>query len=333
MAEKTRRGDHGFTMLELLTTIALMTMLLGILLPALQSALETARRSACANHMRQVGLGALNFHDANGALPAGYTLDRVRGTPQGHSVFYHLLPFLDETTVFDQMNPKVPSENISTVPGIRAAAVVPVLVCPTDVFADGNPRRAADGPYFGATSYRANGGSRPLAAAEATNDGTFMCTGSLARRAATAPPGQAIAMKHITDGVSKTLLFAESAHVDRNFDSFTVLDLGGGEAIASWSKWYPAGDDTGMGNVLCGAFAPVMYTTPFRHGEPGAPTSAEAWAVHHDRRIGAIGSLHRMGANGVFADGSVRLLEETMDRAILELVCRRADGQSIPDLP
>lgn len=333
MAEKTRRGHHGFTMLELLTTIAVISMLLGILLPAVQSALETARRSKCANQMRQVGLAALNFHDANRSLPPGYTQDRIRGTLQGHSVFYQLLPFLEETTAFDQMDPKVPSENVSTTPGIKAAAVVPILVCPTDVFAGGNPRRAADGTYFGATSYRANGGSRPLAAAAATNDGAFMCTGSLARRAATAPPGQTVAMKHISDGASKTLLFAESSHVDENFDSFAALGSGGGETIANWSKWYPAGDDAGMGNVLCGAFAPVMYTTPFRHGDPGAPDSAEAWAIHQDRRLGAIGSLHRMGANGVFADGSVRLLEEKMDQAILELVCRRADGQSIPELP
>ena len=83
---------------------------------------------------------------------------------------------------------------------------------------------------------------------------------------------------------------------------------------------------------MCGAFAPVKYETPFRYGESGAPALAD-WAIHRDRRLSAIGSLHRKGANALFADGSVRLLEERMDQSILELICKRADGQSITDLP
>jgi len=253
--------------------------------------------------------------------------------PQGHLVFYYLLPFLEEKAAFDQMDPRVPNNNRSTTPGVKAATAIQSLVCPTDVFAAGNPHRAADGSYYGATSYRANGGSRAVAATAAMNDGTFMETGSLARRAATAPQGQLVAMKHISDGLAKTLLFAESAHVDENFDSFAFLGWPGTEKLATWSKWYPAGDDSGMGNVMCHAFAPVMYTIPFRQGTPTAPTSPDAWAIFQDRRLGTIGSLHRMGANAVFADGSVRLLEEGMDESILELICKRADGQSIPEMP
>ncbi len=320
-------------MVELLTTIALISMLLGILLPAVQSAVETARRSKCASNMRQVGLAALHYHDANRALPPGYLQLRIDNVLQGHSVFYYLLPFLEEKAAFDQMDPRVPRNNRTTTPGVKAATPVPSLVCPTDIFAAGNPHRAADGTYYGATSYRANGGGRAVAATAATNDGTFMGTGKLARRAPTAPPGQTVAMKHISDGLAKTLLFAESKHIDDNFDSFASLNWDGTEKIATWSKWYPAGDDSGMGNLMCHAFAPVMYTIPFRQGTPTAPTSADAWAIHQDRRLGAIGSLHRMGANAVFADGSVRLLEEAMDESVLELICKRADGESIPELP
>jgi prepilin-type N-terminal cleavage/methylation domain-containing protein len=330
---RLRARTLGFTMVELLTTIALLSMLLAILLPALQSARETARRSRCAGNLRQVGLASLHYHDAKKSLPPGYTHERIGGTLQGHSVFYFLLPFLEEKAVFEQMDPRVPLNNVSTTPGEKAASALSVLACPTDVFTDGNPHGAEGAPRYGATSYRANGGSRPLAAVTATNDGTFMATGGQARRAPTAPAGQTISIKHISDGASKTLLFAESSHVDENFDSFTAAGWNAGDKLAAWSRWYPAADDTGMGHVMCGSFGPVNYTTPFRHGEPGSPSSQEDWAVHQDRRLGAIGSLHRMGANGVFADGSVRLLEETMEQSILELICKRADGQTIPDLP
>jgi prepilin-type N-terminal cleavage/methylation domain-containing protein/prepilin-type processing-associated H-X9-DG protein len=332
-AARLRARTLGFTMVELLTTIALLSMLLAILLPAVQSARETARRSRCSGNLRQVGLASLHYLDANKTLPPGYTQERIGGARQGHSVFYFLLPFLEEKAVFVQMDSRVPLNNVSTTPGEKAATALPILACPTDVFSSGNPHGTEGAPRFGATSYRANGGSRPLAAAAASNDGTFMATGGQARRAPTAPAGQTIAIKHISDGASKTLLFAESSHLDDNFDSFTAAGWNAGDRLAAWSRWYPATDDVGMGHVMCGGFAPVNYTTPFRHGEPGGPTSPEDWAVHQDRRLGAIGSLHRRGANSVFADGSVRLLEETMEQSILELICKRADGQTIPDLP
>lgn len=332
-AVRRRAETSGFTMVELLTTIALLSMLLAILMPAVQTARETARRSRCAGNLRQVGLASLHYHDVKNSLPPGYTQERIGGTLQGHSVFYFLLPFLEEKGVFEQMDPRVPSNNVSTTPGQKAAAALSILACPTDVFAAGNPHGAEGGPRYGATSYRANGGSRPLAAVAATNDGTFMATGGQARRAPAAPAGQTVSIKHISDGASKTLLFAESSHVDDNFDSFTAAGWNAGDKLAAWSRWYPATDDNGMGHVMCGGFAPVNYTTLVRHGEPGGPTSQEGWAVHQDRRLGAIGSLHRRGANSVFADGSVRLLEETMEQSILELICKRADGQTIPDLP
>jgi prepilin-type N-terminal cleavage/methylation domain-containing protein len=333
MTAHRRRTPQGFTMVELLTTIAVLSMLLAILLPAVQSARETARRSQCSGNLRQIGLAALAFHDAKKSLPAGLTQERIAGEVQGHSMFYFLLPFLEEEGVAERMDARVPRNNLTTVAGTKAAAVVPILVCPTDIVAAGNPHEAADGNRFGVTSYRGNGGSRAFAGSEATNDGTFMATGSQARKAASAPPGQVVRLTQITDGAAKTLLFSEAAHADDNFDTFSAAGYNDGDPIARWSRWYPGGDDSGLGHVMCGAFAPVKYETPYRHGEPGAPASATDWTIHRDRRLGAIGSLHRMGANGSFADGSVRLLEENMDRSVLELICRRADGKQITELP
>lgn len=333
MSEMNTNRVRGVTMVELLTTIALLSMLLAILLPAVQSARETARRLRCSGNMRQIGLASLHYHDAKKALPPGFTQERIDNVLQGHSAFYFLLPFLEEKTVFDTMDARVPRNNITAVIGTRAAAALPILVCPSDVFASGNPYKATDGNFYGVTSYRANGGSRPVAATASTNDGTFMATGSQARRAATAPPGQVVRFSHITDGSSKTLLFAEMSHADEGFDTFSSIGLNDGQPIAHWSRWYPGGDDSGLGHMMCGAFVPIKYVTPFRYGELGAPATPSDWAIHQDRRLGAIGSQHRKGAIAVFADGSVRLLEESMEQSVLSLICRRADGEQVKNLP
>ena len=97
----------GFTLVELLVVITIIGILMALLLPAVQAAREAARRSACANNLKQIGLAILNFESAHKKLPAGgegtdWKSKSSKFSTQ--SLFTHLLPFIEKTDVYDSMD-------------------------------------------------------------------------------------------------------------------------------------------------------------------------------------------------------------------------------------
>ena len=311
--------------------IAIIATLIGLLLPAVQAAREAARRMSCQNNVKQLALAAVVHHDAKKMFPSGFTQESINGRFQGHSVYYFILPYMEQMAVFNSMDPKVPTNNITGVAGTKAATAITSFVCASDRFPEGNPHQYSATERYGVTSYRANGGSRPIFATSSTNDGMFMVTGKAARKASSAPPGIAVRARDVTDGATNTILFADSSHVDTNFNTFTTAGWNSGSTISTWSRWYPASGDNGLGNLMCGAFAPLNYRTPFAHGGPGAPGSQTAWYTFQDMRLSSIGSEHPGGASVGMADGSVRFLGDATDQTVLSLLCTRADGRVIMD--
>ena len=100
----------GFTLVELLVVIAIIGVLVGLLLPAVQSAREAARRTQCINNMRQLGLALHNHHDSFGTLPPGWKTSTTAGS-QGNGVALWgwgamILPFIEEGSLNDQLKPK-----------------------------------------------------------------------------------------------------------------------------------------------------------------------------------------------------------------------------------
>lgn len=331
-------AKSGFTLVELLVVIAIIGILVGLLLPAVQAAREAARRMSCSNNMKQLGLASHNFESTYKKLPPAYTQARIpapSGPFKGHSVFYFLLPFIEQNNLFESMDKIDPFNNrASTTDGGLSSAVIPAFLCPSDLLPPTPipfPSTGTPTQFYGGTSYKAVGGSRPIFATSSTNDGVFMCVGPAARKASTAPPGTETKFGDITDGLSNTYLFGERAHRDPNFDTFTLAGWNSGSTIAGWSRWYPAHGDAGLGNLMCGSFAPINYRTPWAHGQPGAPTSQSAWFVFQDMRLSTIGSQHSGGANVVLCDGSVRFISDSMPQAVLSLYVRKADGQVISD--
>lgn len=332
---------HGFTLVELLVVIAIIGILIGMLLPAVQQVREAARRTSCANNIRQLAIAAMNYESAIQEFPPGFEqeylvdpLDSSNNGYQGHSVFYYLLPHMEQNNVFDDMDRQIPRRNRVASPDLnRAGSVIPTFLCPSDVL----PNTALPYPstgtpieFYGATSYRANGGERPIFATRATNDGMFMATGPDARKAFTAPMGQEVTIGAVRDGTSNTILFGEFYHFDPNFDTFTEAGWNSGSTIQGWSRWYPGGGDQGLANIMAGAFAPVNYEIPWAYGEPGAPTSQGAWYIFQDQRLSSFSSGHAAGANFAFTDGSTRFIRESIAQNVLRLYCERADGEIIP---
>ena len=138
MASRSSRGEHacrqpvrGFTLIELLVVIALMAVLIGLLLPAVQSAREAARRTQCTNNLRQIGL-ALVAHADRGALPIGCV--GCADFPAGNLTSWstRLLPFLGEQALADRYDDSLKAAPDNT----RAVAVrLSVYLCPSDASA------------------------------------------------------------------------------------------------------------------------------------------------------------------------------------------------------
>ena len=137
---RSRAAGRGFTLIELLVVISIIGVLVGLLLPAVQSAREAARRMQCTNNLKQIVLATHGYIDVWSTLPRGGFLQRISagsglydstGSPYlSGGVFLGLLPYLEQRPLYDAMNFQV---NIFTAINATVSATgIATLWCPSD---------------------------------------------------------------------------------------------------------------------------------------------------------------------------------------------------------
>ncbi|MFM8709337.1 MAG: DUF1559 domain-containing protein, partial [Planctomycetia bacterium] len=133
----------AFTLVELLVVIAIIGTLVGLLLPAVQSAREAARRTQCTNNLKQLGLALQNFHDARKTLPEGWLCDTDSSNPhhaeegRGWGWASRILPHMEENTLFQtHIQPRLATSTGAIADLVAAGGpqetVIQGFLCPSD---------------------------------------------------------------------------------------------------------------------------------------------------------------------------------------------------------
>jgi len=195
--ESAMRTRRALTLIELLVGIAMIGLLVALLLPAIQAARESARRTQCTNHLRNIGVALHHFHDVHRHLPAGWLADVADGEP-GWGWGAQVLHFLEQNALFDSqidLNAHIDEpENDAA-----RETVIPVFLCPSDAAASQRVMLTSlHTPLFevGRSNYVGVFGTQEIEDDPGNGDGSFFHNSS-------------IRFADILDGQSNTLLVGE----------------------------------------------------------------------------------------------------------------------------
>ncbi|MFM9197497.1 MAG: DUF1559 domain-containing protein [Planctomycetia bacterium] len=303
----------GFTLVELLVVIAIIGTLVGLLLPAVQAARESARRSQCGNNVKQLGLALLNFNDANRYLPYASKSDWNAGR---ETWFHQVLPYLEERALSDRF-----ATWRAANPGTEAfkwsGAVTPVsgLSCPSNLRGVKIVGSMWAGfPGFHGT-YALCAGSDAVTQVHYYENSVYRTLNGMFYT------DSKTQLKHVTDGLSKTVMGTDQVTVGNEFGDDNRGFYWNGTTLTNvvMTTALPPNTATkgdAMENCMVAVGAPC---------EPVNYTSNPANFNRYAR------SYHNGGAQAVMADGSVRFVVNEVDPITWQRAGSRADGQAQGD--
>jgi prepilin-type N-terminal cleavage/methylation domain-containing protein/prepilin-type processing-associated H-X9-DG protein len=305
------RSRLGFTLIELLVVVAIIAVLIGLLLPAVQKVREAASRLRCKNNMKQIALALHNFHDRHGHFPPGYTAapTHADGTGPGWGWAAYLLPDLEQDNLFRQIDFTQP------VTATKHDAVrqvnVPFLRCPSD------PRQepiqlseftvpAGLRTPLARSNYVACYGNTPFLGEQPAVLTTHLVLDGIGGKGMFFRNSK-VRIADITDGTSHTLAVGEKSAA---------------KTMASWvgvipgAKWASANDVAAFGGVPSNLPAAMALGHACRQHPPSADAGlAEDFS-----------SPHVNGVNVVFADGSVHAISAGISMKVYPFTASIADG-------
>lgn len=301
---------RGFTLIELLVVIAIIAILIALLLPAVQQAREAARRSACKNNMRQLGLALHNYHDTHTAFPSGW----IGATPgvghdveglNGYAWGTMLLPMIEQAPLYNRIDFSLSLIDPANIDLLRQP--INVFRCPSDpqpetweIEEEGSPgtvlAELASANYvavFGSADTQPGG--RELHDCEGL---VGQCTGN-----GMFYHNSKVRMRDLTDGTSSTLAIGERLTIP-----FGTTD----RHHSTWSGVVPEGEE---------AFARVLGLTDH------TPNSNNSTTPHLDD----FSSQHPGGVHFVLADGHVRFVSENINEQVYQWLSTIQNGEVISE--
>jgi prepilin-type N-terminal cleavage/methylation domain-containing protein/prepilin-type processing-associated H-X9-DG protein len=338
MAQASDRPRRGFTLIELLVVIAIIGVLIALLLPAVQSAREAARRAQCVNNLKQITLALHNYESANGSLMPGfcwqyYADALVYSDAAGPLV--RMAPYFEQSPLANAMNFSIPMYYAAntTVCGTGMS----MLWCPSDGSIVGLRITFAGGTLDGESltgTYSSYSGSMGMWTYLPIGTGVdqqqmglmnglfqyigmpvgvnpFVLGGVPLRNTGSVAP---VTLASVTDGMSNTIAFSEHAH---GLFSRTSTTNQSGQPIVDfefWNWW------------VSGNYGDTMFSTFFPMN-PQKRLQTGYYYNQGDDVVLSASSFHPGGCNFAFLDGSVRFLKESIDSWPLDA---GADGLLIP---
>jgi prepilin-type N-terminal cleavage/methylation domain-containing protein/prepilin-type processing-associated H-X9-DG protein len=304
------RTRRGFSLIEVLVVIAILALLIGLLLPAVQKVRESAARTQCTNHLKQIALAVHNYHAAVGRFPTGHSPwwepSDAHGPFTGRGWVLETLPYLEQSALYHGLEP-TRSGDMFAEKGLRTpetrsllATHVPVLHCPSDPSSrdpDLTTRQyQLSGIAVELTNYKGVLGDTRVGGQGSTFDGPMPdchwrsgCNGIFYRNSYQDRPR----LKSVKDGTSNTLMVGEDLP---QFNHHSAA-------------FYSNGD-------YASCHVPLNHTP-----DPGNWPDAISFR-----------SRHPNGANFAWADGSVRFVARTIDHATYRAACTKA-GRETSRLP
>lgn len=331
MTQKRLTDDphsSGFTLVELLVTIAIIGLLVGLLIPAVQMARESSRRTECGYRLRQLGLGVLQLEGAQRQLPSGGWGKKWAGLPgrgvsqrQPGGWIYQVLPYIEQASLFEigGVDPRDEAENIR-----RLETPLPILHCPSRRSAKLYKNAISWKPVMVSRSiasvarndYAINGGSvyiRPSPGPDSLEEASNYPWVDMKRSTGLCYQRSQVKLLEIADGLSNTYML--------------------GEKQLSKDR-YETGDDWGDNESAYGGDNRDLIRYTGLETENGMKPISDftEYSVIHDSSGGKIfGSAHGNGFNMMMVDGSVRLVHYSIDQRIHSLYGSRSDRKIVSE--
>jgi prepilin-type N-terminal cleavage/methylation domain-containing protein len=300
--ESSAAPRAGFTLVELLVVIAIIGLLVALLLPAVQSSRESARRNQCTNNFKQIVLAFLNYADIHHGLPNRYTLNNSTSLSSGHGWGVTLLPFHENSALAGTWNANksfFDPENQTF-----CNTVIPTYICPA--VASG-PRTM---PVSSGTTQTSTGiaGDYVVFHQVTTTGSAAVC--SPCDTAAPKTAGGLTPLRQITDGLSQTLLISEQAgRPDYWFYNVKQTTANPTNPLF-WGCW-------------------AAYQSVTAQGFSGASASTAGGNYSMNvANVQGIYSFHPQGAIFGMCDGSARFVSDSLPINLLIALSSRDAGDS-----